>query len=77
MIVANPSSPSQTKGTGQLAALNGKVLPLRVLRSHAGYYIGTQSSDGPYTRESEEYWPKAEVAQQALLTGDWTQRRWL
>jgi hypothetical protein len=33
----------------------GVVLKLEVLRSNAGYYIGTQCECGPYSRESYYY----------------------
>ncbi len=50
----------------------GLELPLQVLQSAAGFYIGT-SDPTPVTRESE-YWPTVEQAQNALDTGSWTQR---
>lgn len=40
-------------------------LELQVLRSNAGYYIGTQCDCGPYTRESG-YFPNREVAEKML-----------
>lgn len=43
----------------------GVVLHLQVLRSNAGYYIGTFCNCGPYSRESD-YYPKREDAQIAL-----------
>lgn len=52
----------------------GLVLPLQVLRSHNGYYIGTADHDGPCSRESVEYWPTHSAAQLAFLTGKFTQR---
>jgi hypothetical protein len=52
-------------------------LPLQVLRSAAGYYIGTAEFDGPCSRESEEYWELESEAQQALVTGQWTQKSML
>lgn len=62
---------------GKLAASIGKSLPLRVLSSQRGFYIGTADDDGPVSRESEEYWDSKEAAEGAL-TGvegkDWTQR---
>jgi hypothetical protein len=54
----------------------GKRLPLQVLRSAAGHYIGTFDG-GPVTRESIEYFPTDEAARHALETGAWTQRRHL
>lgn len=62
--------------------LNGKLaneycnvlLPLRVLQSAAGFYLGTIGPDGPCSRESVEYFPTRERADAALASGDWTQR---
>lgn len=51
-----------------------KRLPLQVLHSAAGYYIGTADEDGPFSRECVEYWPTEREAQEALRSGDWTQR---
>lgn len=51
-----------------------KRFPQQVLRSAAGFYIGTFDDDGPVSRESVEYWRKREAADQALSTGEWTQR---
>ena len=51
-----------------------KRLELQVLRSAAGYYIGTCSEDGPCSRESLEYFRKEGDADAALLNGDWTQK---
>jgi hypothetical protein len=51
-------------------------LPLEILKSAAGYYLGTcHLEQGPFSRESEEYFPSAQVAQNALESGAWTQRR--
>lgn len=65
-------------------------LPLRVLHSHAGYYIGTfkdfpegdipfeeMEKCGPFSRESVEYFPTEVEAIAALKTGEWTQKRTL
>ena len=49
-------------------------LPLQVLKSAAGFYIGTQDDEGPVSRESD-YYTTHEAAQQALATGNWVQRR--
>jgi len=50
-------------------------LPLQVLQSHAGFYIGTFSDeDGPISRESEEYFPTRQAAEAALASGTWTQK---
>ncbi|HBO5279269.1 TPA: hypothetical protein L4X16_006410, partial [Pseudomonas aeruginosa] len=40
-------------------------LPLQVLMSNAGFYIGTLDEEGPASRESVEYYPSRELAQQA------------
>jgi hypothetical protein len=52
----------------------GMELPLQVLGSQAGYYIGTTDECGPYSRESVEYFPTKEAAFAALETGEWTQK---
>jgi hypothetical protein len=62
---------------GQLARqIGGSRLPLQVLRSAAGYYLGTADEAGPVSRESAEYWPTQAEAHRALTTGPhaWTQR---
>ena len=62
-------------GFGRLAfESEGKHFPLQVLRSNAGYYIGTIDEDGfPLSRESKEYFRKQAEADQALAKGIWTQ----
>lgn len=70
----DPVTPRSTVPSGLLAlAYVGKRLPLQVLRSAAGHYIGT-FDDGPASRESVEYFPSHEAAHHALETGAWTQR---
>jgi hypothetical protein len=60
---------------GALALASGKVLPLQVCKSAAGFYLGTQEEDGsPYSRESKEYWPNRPEAEDAIMKGEWTQR---
>lgn len=59
---------------GKLASESGVRLPLQVLQSAAGYYLGTFTDEGPYTRESAEYWPTREVAEARMTSGNWTQR---
>jgi hypothetical protein len=50
-------------------------LPLQVLESGAGYYIGTWSDeDGPVSRESQEYYKNHAEAENALKMVNWTQR---
>ena len=50
------------------------VLPLQVLQSAAGYYVGTCDEDGPVSRESNEYFKNRETAEQALADGNWSQK---
>lgn len=62
---------------GHLAAKNGEKLPLQVLKSAKGFYIGTCNEEGPVSRESEEYWASQDSAEKALHGVDghlWTQR---
>ena len=51
-----------------------KRFPLQILRSNAGFYIGTADDDGPVSRESAEYYVTRDAAQRAHALGDWTQR---
>lgn len=61
---------------GVLAARSGFLLPIRVLSSRAGYYIGTFSDNhGQISRESNEYFPTQRLAEEAFRKGTWTQRR--
>ncbi len=72
---ASSSAPAVRSGALALAlAWTGKRLPLQVLRSAAGHYIGTQDDEGPVSRESVEYFPTHLAAQRALGTHAWTQR---
>lgn len=52
----------------------GTTLPLKVLKSVAGFYIGTENEEGPVSRESAEYWPTGSGAKIALDSGKWGQR---
>ncbi|MGJ0580791.1 hypothetical protein ACR71G_22830 [Xenorhabdus bovienii] len=52
-----------------------KQLPLTVLRSRAGFYIGTLDEGEPRSRESVEYFAHCEQAEFALKKGCWTQRK--
>jgi len=71
----DPVVPTPAAPCGPLAlAYVGKRLPLQVLRSAAGHYIGT-FDNGPVSRESVEYFPTHEAARHALETGVWTQRQ--
>ena len=61
--------------TGQLARENcQKSLPLAVLKSQAGFYIGTFDDEGPCSRESQEYYRTEALAQVALDTNNFTQK---
>ena len=60
---------------GKLASESGLQLPVRVLKSKAGYYLGTENDEGPVSRESVEYWPGKERAQTALTEGNWVQHQ--
>lgn len=51
-----------------------KRLPLQLLRSNAGFYIGTADDEGPVSRESNEYFKDELTARKALETGQWTQK---
>ncbi|CDL86332.1 hypothetical protein [Xenorhabdus cabanillasii] len=64
--------------TGILAAkLAGQNLPLQVISSRAGYYIGTMNEEGPVSRESVEYFQSDKIASNALERGSWTQREYI
>ena len=54
----------------------GVRLPLEVMQSPRGFYLGTNNEMGPVSRESAEYWFSADEAQGALEAGEcaWTQR---
>ena len=52
----------------------GFNLPLHVLRSANGFYIGTADDNGPVSRESVEYWKTIQEAALALENGTYTQR---
>jgi len=58
----------------QALAYVGKRLPLQVLCSAAGHYIGTADADGPVSRESVSYFRSHHAADHALQTGRWQQR---
>jgi hypothetical protein len=60
---------------GKLAQACGRNLPLTVCESRAGFYLGTHDEEGPYSRESVEYWRNRKEADSALQLGRWTQRR--
>ena len=49
-------------------------LELVVMKSGAGYYIGTCEDGSPYSRESAEYYRSSADAQLALDSNSFTQR---
>ena len=51
----------------------GVILALEVLKSAAGYYIGTRCHCGPYSRESL-YYPDKTMADAALRSSHWAPR---
>lgn len=59
---------------GVLAQECGYKLPLKVMRSNAGFYLGTNEGGMPFSRESAEYFESQSAAEEALATGKWTQR---
>ncbi|RQR79194.1 hypothetical protein DIE11_17530 [Burkholderia sp. Bp9012] len=60
---------------GKLAWLYlGRELPLEILRSANGYYLGTSENHQPVSRESIEYFRSRSAAETALHNGTWTQR---
>ena len=62
---------------GVLATRAGFDLPIRVLSSCAGYYIGTFSDTlGHVSQESQQYYPTQQLAEEAFRKGTWTQRRY-
>ncbi|WP_045861792.1 hypothetical protein [Teredinibacter purpureus] len=59
---------------GVLALKYGrKELELKVMKSAAGFYLGTEFNDSPFTRESG-YYDSKDDAQTALEKGTWEQR---
>ena len=53
------------------------TLPLMVLQSAHGFYLGTLNEEGPVSRESIEYWATEADAQKALDGTEgqgWTRR---
>lgn len=71
--MSTPQNTAIAPANGMLAMMIGRILPLQVLKSAAGYYIGTADDEGPCSRESCEYFPTRDRAAQALASGAWTQ----
>ncbi|HEV2682596.1 MAG TPA: hypothetical protein VGV14_18995 [Rhodanobacter sp.] len=66
---------AENPGIGYLALTYADLrLPLEILKSAAGYYLGTTLAGAPVSRESREYFTSHEAATRALATGDWHQR---
>ena len=76
VTTTTPTGTANNIAVGKLAhEFCGKALPLRVLQSQRGFYIGTFDDEaGPCSRESNEYFRKEVQATKALETGAWTQK---
>jgi len=60
---------------GQLAFdIDGQKYLLQILKSAAGFYIGTADRGEPVSRESQEYFRTRQAAEKSLSDGSWTQR---
>lgn len=60
--------PGETILTGAPAECCGQRLELEVLRSAAGWYIGTRCPNcGPYSRESEYFYSEADANKAIIL----------
>lgn len=54
----------------------GRKLPIKILHSDAGYYIGQWcEQDGPYSRISQEYFKSMDLAQEAWDKDTFTMRQ--
>ncbi|WP_180190207.1 hypothetical protein [Acinetobacter sp. YH01009] len=58
---------------GKIALHYGFELEVQVLKSGAGFYIGTFDCE-PVSRESIEYFETRDIAEEALKNNTWTQR---
>lgn len=63
--------------SGQLARSVGLDLPVQVLKSHEGYYLGTTENGRPFTRESACYYRSQTAATAALMARNWPQKKGL
>lgn len=59
---------------GYIAHTAGYLLNIQVLKSSAGYYLGTKNRQGVVSRESEEHWQTEQEALEAYTSDEWTQR---
>ncbi len=72
--VAVSAVQAKAESIGYLSLVHtGKRLPLDVLHSAAGHYIGTADRKGPVSRESTQYFRSYHAARHALDTGRWQQ----
>ena len=76
MVSTTHLTANADNAVGKLALeVCGKALPLRILHSQRGYYIGTFDDEaGPCSRESVEYFRQEAQAVKALESGSWTQK---
>jgi hypothetical protein len=58
---------------GKLAKEFGYRLPVVVLQSNAGYYLGTMDDEGEQISRESEYFKTQEPAEKALISGGWDQ----
>jgi len=69
------AAPIDFRRFGRLAyVFCGQREEVQVLKSQAGFYIGTLSEGFPCSRESNEYYLTELVAIQALVNDTWTQK---
>lgn len=50
------------------------ITELQVCKSAAGYYIGRMCDDGPYSRDSQGYYPTRDQAERDLNTKIYVRR---
>lgn len=61
--------------TGAPDVCHSQKLVFKVCKSNNGYYIGTICPVcGPYSRESELYWPTYDGAREAFESNIWAKR---
>ena len=71
---SNPTDQGLPKAV-QFPGISPDLLPVQVLKSAAGYYLGTEFEGQPVSRESVDYYRSAGAAKTALDEGTWTARR--
>ena len=73
--VKESAAPLDFRRFGRLAYVYCKQREeVQVLKSQAGFYIGTLSEGLPCSRESNEYYGAEKDAMQALIDDSWTQK---